>query len=194
MQALAQEQGSRTTAVLLLVIALILVYLAFFHWFFIRHVSYANDLDELREQLGRFEAVAAQREPTEEKLKEIREGREDSSLFLTGADFNEAAAAMSDRLSGMVQTQADDDCQIVSRQPVRPRVQERYVRVTVNVRMRCRAEDMLKILHRLESATPMVMVDDLNVVRPRARSRANRNQPAVADTLDIRFNMSGYLR
>ena len=115
-------------------------------------------------------------------------------LFLTGADFNEAAAAMSDRLSGMVQTQADDDCQIVSRQPVRPRVQERYVRVTVNVRMRCRAEDMLKILHRLESATPMVMVDDLNVVRPRARSRANRNQPAVADTLDIRFNMSGYLR
>ena len=194
MQALAREQGSRTTAVLLLVIAALLLYLVFFHWFIVRHVDYAAELADLSEQLGRFQSVAAQREPMEAKLKEIRDGREDSNLFLTGADFNEAAAAMSDRLSRMVETLAEDDCQIVSRQPVRPRAQERYERVTVNVRMRCRAEDMLKILHRLESATPMIMVDDLNVVRPRARSRANRNQPAVADALDIRFNMSGYLR
>jgi len=96
----------------------------------------------------------------------------------------------------MVQTEAEDDCQIVSRQPVRPRAQERYERVTVNVRMRCGAEDMLKILHRLEAATPMIMVNDLNVVKPRARARSRRNgdQPEIAVALDIRFNMSGYLR
>jgi general secretion pathway protein M len=193
MQILQQEQGSKTTAVLLLVIAVILAYLLFFHWFIIRHVGYAAELADLREQLGRFETVAAQRETMEQKLVEIRDGREDSNLFLSGADFNEAAAAMSDRLSRMVQTQAEDDCQIVSRQPVRPRVQERYERVTVNVRMRCGAEDMLKILYRLESATPMVMVADLNVIRPRARRRAG-NQDEIAETLDIRFNMSGYLR
>lgn len=196
MQVLAGEQNTRTTAVLLLVIAVILVYLVFFHWFFVRHFSYGTELDELREQLGRFQAVAAQRGPMEEKLREIREGREDTGLFLTGADFNEAAAAMSDRLSRMVQTEAEDDCQIVSRQPVRPRAQERYERVTVNVRMRCGAEDMLKILHRLEAATPMIMVNDLNVVKPRARARSRRNgdQPEIAVALDIRFNMSGYLR
>lgn len=193
MQILAQEQGSRTTAVLLLVVTAILVYLLFFHWFIIRHIDYASELGDLREQLGRFESVAAQRDTMEQMLRDIREGRDDSDLFLAGADFNEAAAALSDRLSRMVQTQAEDDCQIVSRQPVRPRAQERYERVTVNVRMRCSGEDILKILYRLESATPMVMVSDLNVIRPRARSRS-RNQEEVADALDIRFNMSGYLR
>ena len=75
MQALAQEQGSRTTAVLLLVIAVLLVYLLFFHWFIVRHVDYAAELSDLSEQLGRFQSVAAQREPMEAKLKEIRDGR-----------------------------------------------------------------------------------------------------------------------
>ena len=193
MRAVAEGGDSRLTAVLLLVIAAIGVYLLCFHWFLLRHAEYAADLDGLREQLARFEAVAAQREPLEGQLRAIREGREDSSLFLSEADFNEAAAAMSDRLNNMVSTLAGDDCQIVSRQPVRPRAQERYERVTVNVRMRCQSDDMLKILYRLESATPMVIVDDLNIVRTRAR-RSRGGEAPGADPLDIRFNMSGYIR
>ena len=93
-------------------------------------------------------------------MTEIRESRDDADLFLSEGDFNEAAAAMSDRLGRMVEAQAEGECQIVSRQPVRPRVQERFQRVTVNVRMRCHAEDMLKILYRLEAEVPMVLVDD----------------------------------
>ena len=150
------EGNSRTTAILLAVIGVILVYLAGFHWFILRHLEYASDLEGLREQLGRFEAVAAQRDPMEGQLKDIREGRQDANLFLDEADFNEAAAAMSNRLNNMVSTLAEDDCQIVSRQPVRPRAQERYERVTVNVRMRCQSDDLLRILYRLESAVPMV--------------------------------------
>jgi general secretion pathway protein M len=101
---------------------------------------------------------------------------------------------MSDRLGRMVQTQAGEDCQIVSRQPVRSRVQERFQRVTVNVRMRCSGEDLLDILHRLESSVPMVLIDDLNIIRPRTRRRVGREVVDVAQPLDVRFNMSGYLR
>ena len=82
---------------------------------------------------------------------------------------------------------------LVSRQPVRPRVQERYERVTVNVRMRCRGEDLLEILYRLESGVPMVIIDDLNIVRPRTTRRVAGKVVEIAEELDIRFNMSGYL-
>ena len=194
MLGVAEGGDSRLTAVLLLVIALITVYLLGFHWFLLRHVEYASELDGLREQLARFEAVAAQRESLEDRLRAIREGREDANLFLSEADFNEAAAAMSNRLNTMVSTLAQDNCQIVSRQPVRPRAQERYERVTVNVRMRCQSDDLLKILYRLESATPMVIVDDLNIVRTRVRRSARGGAAEDADPLDIRFNMSGYIR
>ena len=194
MQLVPDRENARLTAILLLVVAAILVYLLFFHWFILRHASYASELGELREQLGRFQAVASQRDVMEDRLRAIRDTREDAALFLAEADFNEAAAAMSDRLGQMVRTQADDDCQIVSRQPVRPRVQERYQRVTVNVRMRCQSEDLLKILHRLESDVPMVMVDDLNIIKPRARRRVAGNVADAGQNLDIRFNMSGYLQ
>ena len=194
MELIPDERSSRLTAILLFVIFAILVYLLLFHWFFVRHAEYAADISSLREQLGRFQAVASQQDDMQQRLLEIREGREDANLFLAEGDFNEAAAAMADRLGQMVRTQAEDDCQVVSRQPVRPRAQERYERVTVNVRMRCGTEDLLKILYRLEAATPMVLVDDLNIIRPRTRRRAGQAAPPSRETLDVRFNMSGYLR
>lgn len=192
MQILPDQKNARPTAIMLLVVSALLVYLLLFHWFFLRHRDYAVELDQLRDQLARFEAVAATRDEAEQRLQSIRNSREDASLFLAEADFNEAAAAMSDRLGQMIRTMADSDCQIVSRQPVRPRVQERYERVTVNVRMRCQPEDLLNILYRLESEVPMLIVDNLNIIRPRTRRRVSV-EAADVQALDIRFNMSGYL-
>jgi general secretion pathway protein M len=193
MQVLPDQKNSSMTAILLLIVTLILVYLLVFHWFLLKHRDYATELGDLRDQLARFESVAAMRESTEQRLQSIRDSREDASLFVAEGDFNEAAAAMSDRLGQMVRTQAEEDCQIVSRQPVRSRVQERYERVTVNVRMRCQPSDMLQILYRLETEVPMMIVDELNIIRPRARRRAGGAVVNTADSLDIRFNMSGFL-
>ncbi len=193
MELIPDQKNSKLTAVLMLVVAVLLVYLVGFHWFFKRHIEYAEDLSALKEQLGRFEAVVAQRESLQQQLTAIRESSSDEELFLAQPDFNEAAAEMSERLGQMVTTLAADDCQIVSRQPVRPRVQERFQRVTVNVRMRCHGDDLLQILYRLETEVPMVIVEDLNVIRPRARRRSN-NDAAQLQSLDVRFNMSGYLK
>lgn len=195
MELLPDQQNGKLTAILVLAIALIAVYMLGFHWFFQRHSAYAEEVDGLRDQLARFETQAALREPLQQQLAQIRESRNDEGLFLDEPNFNEAAAGLSVRLDQMVQTQADESCQIVSRQPVRPRVQQRFQRVTVNVRMRCHAEDLLRILYRLESEAPMVLINDLNVLRPRARRRTrNNDQPEPVQALDIRFNMSGYLR
>lgn len=194
MQIVPDQKNSRLTAILLLLIALILVYLLCFHWFFMEHAAYSEEVDDLKDQLARFEVVAAQREPLQQQLATLRANRSDSNLFLTGGDFNEAAAAMSERLGRMVEAQADPNCQIVSRQPVRGRVEERFERVTVNVRMRCRVEYLLDILYRLESEIPLVIVDDLNIIRPRARRRVGGQIVDVTEELDIRFNMMGYVK
>jgi general secretion pathway protein M len=194
--ALVAEQGNnRLTAILLLVISVIVVYLLCFHWFILRHVELGSEISLLSEQLGRFERVAARRELYEQQLEQLQERKSDANLFLEGGDFNEAAAEMSERLSQMISTQADDSCQIVSRQPVRPRVQERFEKVTVNVRMRCRVEDLQKILFSLETGVPLVIADELTVIKPRSRRRSSRQPAQDTETaLDIRFNISGYLR
>jgi len=194
---LASKQGNnRLTAILLLVITLLLFYLLGFHWFILRHIELSSEISDLSQQLGRFQRVAARQALYEEQLESLQERKSDANLFLEGGDFNEAAAEMSERLSQMIATQADDSCQIVSRQPVRPRVAERFDKVTVNVRMRCRVEDLQKVLYSLESGVPLVIADELTVIKPRARRRSSRRAESdnAATELDIRFNMSGYLR
>ena len=194
MQIIPDQKNAKTTAIMLLVIALLLMYLTVFHWFFLRHIEYAEEIGDLRIQLNRFQSVASQRENLQKNLSQIRSSQKDTDLFLEGPEFDEAAAAMSGSIGNMVRSQAGDNCQIVSRQPVRPRVQERFQKVTVNVRMRCDARDFLKILHAMETGTPLMLVDDLNIIRPRTRRRTRGTQPAAQGALDIRFNVSGYLK
>ena len=62
MQVIPDQRNSRTTALMLLVIALLLVYVLVFHWFVLRHMDYAEEIDDLRSQLNRFQTVATQRE------------------------------------------------------------------------------------------------------------------------------------
>ena len=192
--ALVADQGSnRRAAILLFVITVILVYLLCFHWFIVRHRDYGTEISDLSVQLGRYQRVAAQKTQYESSLQDLENRQSDESLFLGGGDFNEAAAEMSERLGQMINTQAEDTCQIVSRQPVRPRVQERFQKVTVNVRMRCGIEDLKKVLYALETSVPMVIADEVTVIKPRTRRRAKNQASQARTTLDIRFNMSGYL-
>lgn len=195
MALVADQGGSRLTAILLLVIFLLLVYLSCFHWFILQHGEYGSEIADFSQQLGRYQRIAAQRSLYTEQLQTLQNRKSDENLFLEGSDFNEAAAGMSERLSQMISIQAEDSCQIVSRQPVKPRVQERFEKVTVNVRMRCNIDDLKKILYSLETGVPMVIADKVTVIKPRARRRVRKDQPIPAqNTLDIRFNMSGYLR
>ena len=194
MQVIPDQRNSKTTAIMLLVIAVLLVYLLFFHWFILRHGEYADEIGDLRTQLNRFQTVASQREALQSRLSEIRSSQQDTELFLEDPEFDEAAASMSGGIGEMVRTQANEGCQIVSRQPVRPKVQERFQRVTVNVRMRCDAEEFIQILYSMETGTPLMLVDDLNIIRPRTRRSNRSTQAAAQGALDIRFNVSGYLK
>jgi general secretion pathway protein M len=190
-QIIPDQRNSKATALMLLVIAILLVYLLLFHWFVLRHREYAEEIGDLQLQLNRFQTVASQRETLQQQLGKIRGAKSDDELFLVQSTFDEAAAAMNSSIGNMVRTQASELCQIVSRQPVRPRVQERFQKVTVNVRMRCDADDFMQVLHQMEAGTPLMLVDDLNIIRPRARR--TRGAPEQG-ALDIRFNVSGYLK
>jgi len=190
-QVMPDARNSKATALMLLVIAVLLVYLLFFHWFVLRHKEYTEEITALREQLTRFQTVAGQREVLQQRLAQVRSSESDETLFFAQPTFDEAAAAMNSSIGDLVRSQADDTCVIVSRQPIPSRVQERFEKVTVNVRMRCDAEDFLKVLYGMETGVPLMLVDDVNIIRPRAR-RTRGAAPQGA--LDIRFNVSGYLK
>jgi hypothetical protein len=60
--------------------------------------------------------------------------------------------------------------------------------------MRCDAEDFIKVLYGMETGMPLMLVDDLNIIRPRTRRTTRGQQTSTQGELDIRFNVSGYLK
>ncbi len=197
MQLLPSNNHSKFLPVGLAVIALILIYFVGFHWFVMRHIAYADDIELLEDQYQRFSAITAQRDDLSAQLQEIQANRQNDTYFLQQENANSAAAGMTNRLKQTVNRVRDDDasCQVISNQTVRPRTQERFERVTVKVRMRCKLSDFIKVLHHAEESVPMIFIDDLQLYQqPPRRTRRNGQTVQNRPPLDIRFDMTGYLK
>ena len=76
---------------------------------------------------------------------------------------------------------------------MRVRVQERFQRVTIKVRMRCELDDLSKVFYNLEGETPYVFVDNVSIYRQISRRRRGR-ETVQQRILDVRFDLSGYIR
>lgn len=195
MQLLPDRESGKTLAVGLAVLALVLVYLVFFHWFVIKHLDYSDQISALRDDVARFKSIVSQREEIEQRMAAINNQGQNDNYFLTGQNFDSAAAVLTQRLKQIITTQADheQDCQVISNQNVRAREAERFEKVLVKVRMRCNLGDLVKVLHELEGSYPLVFIDGMNIYQRyvNAPGRTTRNQNMAV--LDIRFDMYGYL-
>jgi general secretion pathway protein M len=195
-------RSGRVLAVLLLVIVLLGGYLLFVHWWFTAPLLTARgELIELRDQEQRLRTTAEQRPLIEQRLAEVRAFEAENPGFLPEANFDLAASALIQRLQALVDEQnAGADCTVVSRSPIRQREAEPFLRVTVQVQLRCEVEHFAAVLHGLESGSPQLFVSDLSVTGSR-NLMARRLNPALQQNpeaglghLDFRFSLYGYMQ
>ena len=193
MKLLPDAKRSRPLAVLLLLIALLLAYLLFAHWWFVSPLlASRTELIELRDEEARFRATAQQRKAVEERLAEVRAFEAGNPGFLTEANFDLAASALIQRLQEQVNLLgAGERCLVVSRTPFRNRSEEPFERVTVKVRMRCEMEHFVAVLHGLESGSPQLFVTELGITSRRGIAPPGQ---APVGYLDVAFDIYGYLR
>lgn len=195
MQLLPERENNRPLAIGLLLIALILVYMAGFHWFVVRHGEMTAQAERLEEQAARFKAALARRPALEERLTELREERMGNALFLPETGFSSAAANLTRRLRETIESESlqPDLCTVQATQNVMEDDPERFEQVTVNVRMQCPLDDMARILFALEDSEPMIFLDNL-VVRQRVMAdRAGRRGAGNYGRVEVSFNMYGFL-
>lgn len=195
MQLLPNPEQGRFLALVLFVIALLMGYLLGVHWWFTaRHVEIAGEISDLRERELRFREKAAERPLLEQQLAEVKRYEASSPAFLPEGDFESAAAALTQRLKQVVGTHATDParCQIIMNQYAHASEPERFERVTIKVRLRCDLEPFAGILYDLENASPFLFIDDLQIFRQQGYIQAGQNK--ISTYLDIRFDLSGYIR
>jgi general secretion pathway protein M len=192
----SEPRHGRLLAIVLLLIALLLVYLVFVHWTLVApHLQLRTQVIELREQEQRLRASAAQRSAIEARLGEVRAFEAQNPGFLEEPSFDLATAGLMQRLESEVAAlnAPPGRCQVVNKQPFKPREEERFERVVVKVRMRCEIAEFSRVLHALEGGSPQLFVDALSIVARRP-TYTPRNRPAPQGYLDISFDLYGYLR
>ncbi len=170
-------------------------YLLFVHWWFTAPLMQARaELIELRDQESKFRHAALQRPAIEQRLAEVREFEASNPGFLPEENFDLAASALIQRLRTQVDgLGAGTECQLVSTTPVRGREEEPFVRVSIQVRMRCETERLLPVLHALESGSPQMFIGEFGVLTRRLSPQLAALQ-TQRGAIDINFELHGYLR
>ena len=84
-------------------------------------------------------------------------------------------------------------CAITNRSPMPQAARERFERVVVQVRLRCGVPELAAALHALETGTPRLFVDNLNVLAQRY-AYVGAVPGAGNGGLDVSFDLYGYLR
>ncbi len=189
-----KPKDGRLLAVILLAIVVLLVYLLGVHsWFVSPHIAYFGEMRDLREQQQTFARVAAERPAIEQRLAEVRSYEQGNQAFLSETDANAASASLIQRLK---QAQADHTearrCSVVSTQSYNGGQEELYKRITMQARLRCDMESLAAILYDLENGKPYLFVDQLMIYKQ--QTYVPPGGKPVASPLDVRFNLSGYLR
>ena len=180
-------------AVGLLVVTLGLIYFLCLHWFVRGHLDVASQMNELKESELRFRQEVSKRPALEKRLKEVEDFKARNTYFLPDETFDLGAASLSTKLKAAVTAHADTTrCTIISTQPQKLGTKELYERVSIQVRLKCDLDDLVKIMYSLENLTPFLFIDELNLYQ----------QPVLDASLvvgnggnmDARFDLSGYIR
>jgi general secretion pathway protein M len=196
MRLLPEARNSRFLAIVLLLIVLLAVYAIGVHWWFVApHLEIREQMHDMREQQQRFREMAAQRSEIEKRLAEVRAFEQGNQSFLTDADANSAFSDLTQRLKQAITGRVKDEnrCSIISNSNYKGAEEETYQRVTIQVRMRCDLEPLASIFYDLENGNPYLFVDQMMISRQMPGYVAP-GAKAPAMQLDVRFNLSGYLR
>lgn len=146
-------------------------------------------LAEARELLAGYRSVAARRDALEAQLAALSERQDDSGLYLAGATDALAAAALQDHVKSAIEGGGGN---LRSIQILPAEDDEGFRRVGVRAQLTATVDDLLRILHGIESGRPFLFVDALEVNNRRARRRS-RDEPETMDpVLLVRIDIAGY--
>jgi hypothetical protein len=149
--------------------------------------AFAAELSDLRLVYARSVAALARSETVRAELDARRNG-DNAQHFFQAETAALAGATLQNDLRTLIETEGGVLTSTAFRQtqeqpgPVTP--------VSVNVRLHCSVEALLRILHGLEGRQPVLFVENV-VVQSHHRPEAHLRFPT--DELDVEFDVTGYL-
>lgn len=184
----------RWLALALLLAALLLGYAVLVHpWWTVPMLQVNERVAELRGRELRIRTQLEQAPQVQRELAAALAQQESTPGFLHEPTVELATAGLVQRLEGIVKqaSPGNRSCAIVNQSPLALSAREPYPRVIVQVRLRCGAPELASVLHQIESGSPRLFIENLNVLAQRYAYQANESG---SGGLDVSFDLYGYLK
>jgi len=191
---LAVTDRDRWLALALLLAALLLGYAVLVHpWWTVPMQEVGARVDELRERELRIRTQLQQAPQVQRELTAALAQQAQRPGFLPEATVELATAGLVQRLETVVRqaSPGNRSCAIANQSPLAVAGREIYPRVVVQVRLNCGAPELASVLHQLESGSPRLFVENLNILAQRYAYQASESG---AGGLDVNFDLYGYLK
>jgi general secretion pathway protein M len=185
----------RWLALGLLLAVLGLAYLLLVHpWWTVPMLATGDRVAALQERELRLRTELQQAPEVQRRLQQVQAEQRRRPGFLPEETPERATAGLVQRLETVVAqaSPGNTSCAISNRSPLAESRPERFPRVTVQVRLRCGAPELASVLHALESGTPRMFVDNLNVLAQRYFFLPGQGRAQGAG-LDVSFDLYGYI-
>ncbi len=154
-------------------------------------LAYHEEKIDLLFRLQRQQTIAGRETQVKEQLELIKQQFLEQGYFSTSS----TEALASAELQNIVKTAvADAGGQLTSTQGLPGKLTDGFFRVAVKVRMTGTTEALVGVLHTIESAVPVLLVDqlDINPVRGVRNRKTNKIDPS--DQLNVSFEVVSFLR
>lgn len=194
MTAAVPSARDRWAALGLLLAAFALIYFVTVHpWWTVPMQELQARIDDLKERDARARATLAQAPEIRKRLAEVREQSARLPGFMAERSTELATAALIQRLETAVQQASPKNrsCAIQNRSPLTEPRQERFPRAVVQVRLQCGVPELAMVLHSLESGSPRLFVDNLNITAQ--RFYFSPDQAPTGGGVDVTFDLYGYI-
>ena len=188
------NRAARTKALAGLVALLLLAYGLLLHWWWTAPMlAMSEEINGLRNEELSLRMEYQQRDALRAQLlKLVQEFESDAPGFLSEANKELASAALVQRLESVVAAASPGQgCKITARTPIDSNSKEPFTRVVVQVRLNCAMTELAAVLHALESGSPQLFINNLDLLSRRAYLGATE---AAAGSLDVSFDLYGYLK
>jgi len=175
-------------------LALLLAYLVLVHWWFTAPMlAMGDEIDTMRDQERVLLDEVAQRRQLQREIVQVRQFEASNPGFLPEASRELASAGLVLRLQQVVSNASPNPnaCQITAQTPTDMPSQEPFARVMVQVRLRCGMGELAAVLHALESGSPQLFIDNLDLLSRRSYLATGTEG---AGGLDVSFDLYGYLK
>jgi general secretion pathway protein M len=183
---------SRTLAVVLLGIALLGVYQLILAPLVIAYRDGETSIEQSKELLQRYRALAEQRSLLADRLAEQQERAASAAGYLRGPSDALAAAQLQDRVKSVVEAAGGELRSTQILPATRLEGDLGFYRTALRVQFVVTVEGLEATLYELETGQPYLIIDDITVRQERARRR--RNEPEREPMLNVSFELFGYRR